>query len=39
MDVNEYTLDLGERGRGAVRALLELASERGLIPQAPRLDW
>ena len=39
MYVNDYTLDLGEKGREAVRALLGRAFERGLIPSAPRLDW
>jgi len=32
MYVNDLTLDYGERGRAAVRRLLALAHERGLIP-------
>lgn len=30
--VNEYSLDLGEEGRVAIKKLLELAHERGLVP-------
>ena len=33
MYVNDLTLDYGARGRAAVRRLLALANERGLIPQ------
>jgi 1,4-dihydroxy-6-naphthoate synthase len=33
MYVNDLTLDCGERGRAAVRRLLVLGYERGLIPQ------
>ncbi|HYL81634.1 MAG TPA: MqnA/MqnD/SBP family protein, partial [Candidatus Acidoferrum sp.] len=32
MYVNDLTLDYGERGRAAVRRLLALGYERGLIP-------
>jgi 1,4-dihydroxy-6-naphthoate synthase len=32
MYVNDLTLDYGERGRAAVRRLLDLGCERGLIP-------
>jgi 1,4-dihydroxy-6-naphthoate synthase len=32
MYVNDLTLDYGERGRAAVRRLLDLGYERGLIP-------
>ena len=32
MYVNELTLDYGERGRAAVRRLLSLGADRGLIP-------
>jgi len=32
MYVNEYTLDLGERGRAGVDELLKRATEKGLIP-------
>ena len=33
--VNDYTLNLGEEGRGAVRKLYQEASERGVIPAIP----
>jgi len=33
MYVNDLTLDYGERGRAAVRRLLALGHERGIIPQ------
>jgi 1,4-dihydroxy-6-naphthoate synthase len=32
MYVNDLTLDYGERGRAAVRRLLAMGRERGLIP-------
>jgi 1,4-dihydroxy-6-naphthoate synthase len=32
MYVNDLTLDYGERGRAAVRRLLAMGHERGLIP-------
>ena len=39
MYVNERTLDYGADGRAAIRKLLELGHERGIIPIAPRLDF
>jgi 1,4-dihydroxy-6-naphthoate synthase len=39
MYVNELTVDYGERGRRAVRELLERAHAAGLIPRVPRLDF
>ncbi|MGD0829987.1 MAG: MqnA/MqnD/SBP family protein [Terracidiphilus sp.] len=39
MYVNERTLDYGEDGRAAIRKLLELGHERGIIPIAPRVDF
>ncbi len=36
MYVNHYTVDFGERGRKAVRKLLEEARRAGLIPAIPR---
>jgi len=38
MYVNELTLDLGERGRHALRTLYERAAAIGAIPRQPRLD-
>ncbi|MGD0739779.1 MAG: MqnA/MqnD/SBP family protein [Terracidiphilus sp.] len=39
MYVNERTLDYGPDGREAIRKLLELGHERGVIPIAPRVDF
>lgn len=39
MYVNELTVDYGERGRRAVRLLLERAFAQKLIPRVPRLDF
>jgi len=39
MYVNELTVDYGDRGRSAVRQLLERAHAAGLIPRIPRLDF
>ncbi len=39
MYVNERTLDYGADGREAIRKLLELGHERGIIPIAPRVDF
>ncbi|MGA0121422.1 MAG: menaquinone biosynthesis family protein [Gaiellales bacterium] len=39
MYVNELTLDYGERGRAAVRALLERGEAAGLVPGPVRLDF
>ncbi len=33
--VNEYSLDLGSKGREAIYALFRIASEKGVIPQIP----
>ena len=39
MYVNEYTLDYGQRGRQAVRQLLNEASELGLVPDHRDVDF
>ena len=39
MYVNERTLDYGADGREAIRKLLEMGHERGIIPVAPRVDF
>jgi 1,4-dihydroxy-6-naphthoate synthase len=39
MYVNERTLDYGPDGREAIRKLLELGHERGIIPIAPRVEF
>lgn len=39
MYVNELTVDYGDRGRRAVRELLERAHASRLIPRIPRLDF
>lgn len=39
MYVNHFTLDLGERGRRAVEALLDRAADQGLAPRASRLEF
>ncbi len=39
MYVNERTLDYGPDGREAIRKLLELGHERGVIPIAPQVDF
>ncbi len=39
MYVNERTLDYGPDGREAVRKLLALGFERGIIPIAPQVDF
>jgi 1,4-dihydroxy-6-naphthoate synthase len=39
MYVNERTLDYGQDGREAIRKLLELGHERGIIPIAPRVEF
>lgn len=33
--VNEYTLELGEKGREAVKTMFRIASEKGVIPALP----
>ncbi len=39
MYVNERTLDYGADGRLAIRKLLELGHDRGIIPIAPQVDF
>jgi len=39
MYVNHWTLDYGERGRESIRRFLKLAYSRGLIAQAPELEF
>ena len=39
MYVNERTLDYGPDGRQAIRKLLDLGHERGIIPIAPHVDF
>jgi 1,4-dihydroxy-6-naphthoate synthase len=39
MYVNERTLDYGPDGREAIRKLLDMGFERGIIPIAPRVDF
>ena len=39
MYVNERTLDYGPDGREAIRKLLDLGHERGIVPMAPRVDF
>ena len=39
MYVNEYTRDMGEEGREAVRVLLEHAHQAQVIPDIPTLDF
>jgi 1,4-dihydroxy-6-naphthoate synthase len=39
MYVNDWTLDYGDRGREAVRKLLERGVERGLIDKAVSVEF
>jgi 1,4-dihydroxy-6-naphthoate synthase len=39
MYVNDRTLDYGADGRQAIRRLLEMGHERGIIPIAPQVDF
>ena len=39
MYVNQRTLDYGADGREAIRKLLEMGHERGIIPIAPQVDF
>jgi 1,4-dihydroxy-6-naphthoate synthase len=39
MYVNDRTLDYGADGRAAIRKLLDLGHERGIIPIAPQVDF
>jgi 1,4-dihydroxy-6-naphthoate synthase len=39
MYVNRYTLEYGEKGRRAIRLLLQLGHDRGLISQNPAVEF
>jgi 1,4-dihydroxy-6-naphthoate synthase len=39
MYVNDWTLDYGDRGRAAVRALLERGVDRGLIDKPVKIEF
>jgi 1,4-dihydroxy-6-naphthoate synthase len=39
MYVNDWTLDYGERGRAAVRLLLEEGNKAGVIPQRVHVEF
>jgi len=39
MYVNDYTIDYGERGRAAVKLLLERGHEAGIIPRPVQLEF
>ena len=39
MYVNDWTLDYGEKGRQSIKLFLNRAHARGLIPQAPDLEF
>ena len=39
MYVNERTLDYGPDGREAIRKLLDMGHERGIIPIAPKVEF
>ena len=39
MYVNERTLDYGADGREAIRKLLDMGFERGIIPVAPKVEF
>ena len=39
MYVNERTLDYGPDGREAIRKLLEMGHDRGIIPMEPKVDF
>jgi 1,4-dihydroxy-6-naphthoate synthase len=39
MYVNDRTLDYGTDGRKAIRTLLDMGYERGIIPIAPQVDF
>jgi 1,4-dihydroxy-6-naphthoate synthase len=34
--VNEYTLQLGNKGRKAIKELFRIATEKGVIPSLPK---
>jgi 1,4-dihydroxy-6-naphthoate synthase len=39
MYVNERTLDYGDDGRAAIRRLLAMGHERGIIPHPVQVDF
>jgi len=39
MYVNERTLDYGDDGREAVKRLLDMGHNAGIIPKKPRVEW
>jgi 1,4-dihydroxy-6-naphthoate synthase len=39
MYVNDRTLDYGDDGREAIRRILEMGYERGIIPFKPRVEF
>ena len=39
MYVNDRTLDYGKDGREAIRKLLEIGHERGIVPVEPKIDF
>ena len=39
MYVNERTLNYGEDGKEAIRKLLEMGHQRGIIPDAAKIDF
>jgi 1,4-dihydroxy-6-naphthoate synthase len=39
MYVNDYTIDYGDRGRQAVKLLLQRAHDAGIIPRPVRLEF
>jgi 1,4-dihydroxy-6-naphthoate synthase len=39
MYVNDWTLDFGDRGRDAVRVLLDRAHQAGVIPHPVKLEF
>jgi 1,4-dihydroxy-6-naphthoate synthase len=39
MYVNQWTLDYGERGRAAVRLLLDAGHKAGIIPHAVHVEF
>jgi 1,4-dihydroxy-6-naphthoate synthase len=39
MYVNERTLDYGDDGREAIRLLLDMGHQKGIIPVQPRVEF
>jgi len=39
MYVNDWTLDYGDRGRAAIRELLDRGHKAGLIPEVAQLEF